>query len=247
DFARHVMAQFVEGDVKPITDSMMFKLYDRTRSYLQPEQVDRSLGDIFIGVDWGGGGKTIVWVTQFVADKMIILNVERVETSDLDRQVNIVQSHIDAYNPKQVVVDAGGGTYQVQTLESRYANLIRKNSYNIRPERPMPTKKEEKKLRKENRYTIDRTFSLDRVINRLANGNMVIPAATDKDRQISDWIVEDFTNVEVELVKLKSTGQTYRRFFNPIGRPSDALHSCNYNEIAHDISRNTDTWFVSAR
>jgi len=55
----------------------------------------------------------------------------------------------------------------------------------------------------------------------------------------------DFAKIEVELVKLKSTGQTYRRYFNPVGRPSDALHSCNYNEIAHDISRNKDWHWVS--
>ncbi|MDH3766650.1 MAG: hypothetical protein OER82_12695 [Nitrosopumilus sp.] len=69
---------------------------------------------------------------------------------------------------------------------------------------------------------------------------MRIPASTNNDRKVSDWIVEDFTNIEIEPVKLKSTGQVYRRYFNPVGRPSDALHSCNYNEIAHDISRDKE-------
>ena len=245
EFAQHVEARFVEGDIKPITDSMMFKLYDRTLSYTQPDDVDHSLGDVFVGVDWGGGNKTIVWDSQFVDDTMVVLNVEQIETSDLDRQYDIVCGHIDSYKPKQCVVDAGGGTYQVQQLEKRYASLVRRNSYLTRPEAPLPTNQESKKLRKENRYTIDRTYSLDRVVNRIQNQKMRIPAATDNDRKISDWIVEDFTNIEVELVKLKSTGQTYRRYFNPVGRPSDALHACNYNEIAHDISKNKEWYWVS--
>jgi len=49
--------------------------------------------------------------------------------------------------------------------------------------------------------------------------------------------VEQFCNIEAEIVKLKSTGQTYRRYFHQQGRPDDALHSSNYTEIAADISK----------
>ena len=176
EFAQHVEAKFVEGDIKPITDSMMFKLFDRTRSFVEPEQVDHSLGDVFIGVDWGGGFKTIPWVMQMQNDVQVLLKAEMIQTSDVDKQYEIVSSYIDNYKPKQVVVDAGGGTYQVQMLEKKYASLIRRNSYLIRPETPLPTNQEEKKLRKENRHTIDRTFSIDRIINGIINGKMVIPA-----------------------------------------------------------------------
>jgi len=70
---------------------------------------------------------------------------------------------------------------------------------------------------------------------------MIIPAA---DPSKVDWIVEQFCNIEAEIVKLKSTGQTYRRYFHPTGRPDDALHSCNYAEIAADISKDTDWYWV---
>jgi len=239
EFAQHVETKFVEGDLKPITDSMMFKLYDRTRSMLEPEQVDRSLGDVFIGVDWGDGSKTIPWVMQMQKDGvLVLLKAEMIQTSDVDKQYEIVTGYIDDYSPKQVVVDAGGGTYQVQKLESRYTSKVRRNSYTVRPESPLPTKQEEKKLRKENRYTIDRTFSIDRI----TNGKMVIPAA---DPSKVDWIVEKFCNIEAEITKLKSTGQTYRRYSHGTGSPDDALHSCNYAEIAADISRGGEMWWFS--
>ena len=107
DFAQHVEAKNVEGDVKPITDSMMLKLFDRTRTMLEPEQVDHSLGDVFIGVDWGGGNKTIPWVEQVQGDKKVLLKAEMIPTSDVDKQYEIVAGYIEQYNPKQVVVDAG--------------------------------------------------------------------------------------------------------------------------------------------
>lgn len=242
EFRRHVLAEFVEGDVKPITDTMMFKLYDRTRSFVEPDKVDRSLGDIFIGVDWGGGNKTIPWVMQMEGDVMVLLKAEMIETSDVDKQFDIVSGYIDDYNPKQVVVDAGGGTYQVQQLESRYASLVRRNSYSARPEAPLPTNQELKKLRKENRYTIDRTYSLDRIINLITRQKMALPAADPKK---IDWIVEQFTNIEAEIVNLKSTGKTYRRYFHQIGRPDDALHASNYSFIASDISKNKEWYWVS--
>jgi hypothetical protein len=234
DFRRHVLAEFVEGDIKPITDTMMLKLYDRTREMLEPDQVDYNLGPVFIGVDWGGGSKTIVWVCQMQGEVMVLLKAEKLETSDVDKQYEIVSGYIDSYKPKQVVVDAGGGTYQVQRLDSRYASLIRRNSYTIRPEIPLPTREESVKLRQSNRYSIDRTFSIDRIINRITRGNMVLPAADPKK---VDWIVEQFCNIEAEITKLKSAGQTYRRYFHQQGRPDDALHACNYAEIAADIGK----------
>ena len=107
----------------------------------------------------------------------------------------------------------------------------------------MPTNQEEKKLRKENRYTIDRTFSIDRMINHIQKQNLVLPAS---DPSKLDWIVEQFCNIEAEITKLKSTGQTYRRYFHPTGRPDDALHGANYAEIAEDISKNKEMWWFSA-
>lgn len=60
-----------------------------------------------------------------------------------------------------------------------------------------------------------------------------------------DWIVEQFCNIEAEITNLKSTGQTYRRYFHQQERPDDALHSYNYAEIANDISQNKDWYWVS--
>ena len=244
EFAQHVEAKFVEGDIKPITDSMMFRLYDRTISYTEPSDVDRSLGDVFIGVDWGGTNKTVPWVFQMQKDRMVLLKVEFIPTSNPDEQRQIVANYITDYNPKQVVVDAGGGSHQVQELQKQFGPLVRSNSYDISPESPLPTKTQLKTLRKENRYRIDKTFSLERIVNLINKQMIVIPAATDADRKISDQIVQQFTNEEVEIAKYKGT--TYRRYFCPTGRNDDALQACNYAYIAYDLGKDDEMWFFSA-
>ena len=47
--------------------------------------------------------------------------------------------------------------------------------------------------------------------------------------------------MEGEKAKLKSTGQTYIRYFHADTEPDDALQACNYAYIAWDIGRSSDT------
>jgi len=142
DFRRNVMAEFVEGELKPITTKMILALFDKTVGLTRAEDVDHRAGRVYIGIDWGGGGKTIIWIWQCIDDEgpiFKLLWVEKVETSDIKEQIRLCEELIDAYEGNQVVVDAGGGSAQVQSLQSRYARRCIRNSYTVRPERPLPT------------------------------------------------------------------------------------------------------------
>ena len=250
DYRRNVLAEFVEGELKPITTKDMLALYDKTQKLTRSRDVDRNNGDIFIGIDWGGGGKTIVWVWQCIDNKAPIFKllwVERIETSDVEQQKEFCINLIDAYEAKKIVVDAGGGTRQVQALQQRYGTRCIKNSYTVRPEKPLPTRDEFSKQRREMRYVIDRTFSIDRIIDLIkhpfkekdfTSPRIVLPGA-DYDK--ISWINRQFTAVEGEKAKLKSTGQTYIRYFHADTEPDDALQACNYAYIAWDIGRSSDT------
>lgn len=232
----HVFANFIQGDLKPLTDSMMFKLFDRTKAFQYPEDVDYSKGKLYMGVDWGGGNKTIPWIIQELDKKQPLFQLiwaEKIETNDVEEQYKIVKDLIDAYKPAQTIVDAGGGTHQVQELQKRYATGVIRNTYLTRPERPMPSRDEDRKLRRENRYEIDRTYSMDRIINLVTRPRLILPAA---DPDALDWIVEQFTNIEAELVKHKGTGQQYRRYFHQPARADDAFHAMNYAYMAWDLA-----------
>ncbi len=247
DLRRNLFAEFVEGDLKPITTPMMMALYDKTQSLTRSADVDHENGDVYIGIDWGGGGKTIVWIWQCIDDKAPIFKllwVERIETSDVEKQKDFCINLIDAYEPKKIVVDAGGGTRQVQALQQRYASKVIRNSYHPRPEQALPTRDELVKQLRELRYVIDRTFAIDRIIDLIkypfkeanfTSPRIILPGM---DYEKVKWINDQFTAVEGEKAKLKSTGQTYIRYFHEDSEPDDALHSCVYAMIAWDIGRN---------
>jgi len=235
DFIRHVQAGDVAGDTKPFTSQMLYKLYDKRRSFLKPSEVDYENGDLFFGADWGGGFRTIRWIYQYVDGdypQFILINADRIETDDVEEQYRLACEWIDDYEISQSVVDAGGGTYQVQQLMKRYGESCLKFSYLTRPDDPEPDLDEKRKYSQENRWARDKTFLMDsyrtRIIKPHLDGNNLInqivwPA---KDPSKLDWIVDHHTNELTELVKLSRTGTYYSRYYTPdkVKKPDDGLH-----------------------
>jgi len=246
EYRRNVLAEFVEGELKPITTQDMLKLFDATLSLTLGKDVDYDQGPVIVGIDWGGGGKTIVWVWQCIDDIAPIFKLlwaEKVETNDTREQTEICFNLIDAYNADFVGIDAGGAPDRVQAIQKRYGNRTIKVSYHPRPERPLPTKSELKMQRKEMRYVIDRTFSLDRIIDLIKHpyqneddtlNRIVLPGANKEELK---WVTQQFVALEGEITNLKSTGQKYIKYTHKDSQPDDALQACNYAYIGWDIYR----------
>jgi hypothetical protein len=218
-YRMHVLAEFIKGDVKPITKEMMYSLLDRNLDFTPADRIDKSLGKIYYGADWGGGKKTIRWIWQCIDPNgpvFRLLFADRADTDDVNEQFEITKNDIESYDVDQAVVDAGGGTHQVQELMKYFAEKCRKNIYLKRPEKPLPDDEESKKYRKENKWQEDKTYSLDSTVDlikrphvygAISTPRIIIPAS---NMEKVDWIIDQFTNEEVELVNLKSSGQPYR-------------------------------------
>lgn len=236
DFIRHVQAGDSAGDTKPFTSQMMYNLYDKHRSFLKPSEVDHELGDLFFGADWGGGNRTIRWIYQYLEHEkfpqFVLINADKLETPDVEEQYELACDWIDMYEPAKSVVDAGGGTYQVQQLMKRYGESCLKFSYLTRPDDPEPSYDERQRYRDENRWSRDKTFLMEtyrtRMIKPYLDGSkqinqIVLPA---KDPSKLDWIVDQHTNELTELIKLSRTGSYYTRYYTPdkSNKPDDAIH-----------------------
>ena len=251
EYRRNVLAEFIQGELKPITEPMMIALFDKNLGLTRADDVDKQkYGRVYVGIDWGGGGKTIVWIWQCLDNAgpiFRLLHVERIESSDVEEQYQFCKNLIDAYEADKIVVDAGGGTYQVQQLQQRYGPRCVRLNYLARPEKPQPIRKELIKLRKENRYTIDRTFSIDRIIDLIKrpyiegdfkSNRIILPG---KEFDNIKWVVRQFTAVEGEKAQHKGTGQQYIRYIHKDTEPDDALQACNYAYIAWDIGKSEGT------
>lgn len=248
DYRRNVLAEFVEGELKPITTKMMLALFDKNVHLTKAEDVDHNAGRVYVGIDWGGGDKTIIWIWQCLDDRGPIFKtlwIEKVETNDISKQIETCKNLIDAYEANKIVVDAGGGVAQTQDLQKYYGRRCIRNSYQVRPEKPVPTRLEIQKLRREMRYVLDRTFSINRIIDLMKIGfkdldvftpRFILPGA---DYEKIKWIIAQFVAVQGEEAKLKATGQTYIKYTHLDTEPDDALHACNYAYIAWYLGRSS--------
>ncbi len=252
-YRRNILAENVEGELKPITEKMILALFDKNVSLTRAANVDYDAGPIIVGIDWGGGGKTIVWIWQCIDKKAPIFKllwIQKMDTGDTDEQWEMVKDLLDAYEPDFIGLDAGGASDRVQRTQKRYGNRTRRIFYHPRPEAPLPTIKDEIKQSLDLLYVIDRTFSLDRVIDLIkhpykdkdfTSNRIILPG---KNQEELKWMVKQFISIEGEKAKLKSSGQTYIRYIHADSNPDDALQGCNYALIAWHIYNKTHTGHV---
>lgn len=248
DFIRNVLAGWTKGDLKPFPRDLLLKLISPKLKMLRPSEVDYELGDLYLGVDWGGGNRTVRWIYQVTNDQIPVfrlINCSRLETKDVHKQYEQVVEWMDDYSIKQAVVDGGGGTHQVQELEKRYGDRVKKFFYLKRPGEPTAKdSNEEREWNRNNQWQYDKTWMMERVKDYMSRPHMegtqtvnkiVLPGA---DVSQIEWIIDQFGNEITEKIKL-SAGQYYTRYYtdDPDRKPDDALHAQNLAIVAWDLGR----------
>lgn len=255
-YQRHVLANFIKGQTKPFSKESLLKCFFKSKSFVKPEDVDHSKGKVYASADWGGGNTafTIPLVTQCLDENgpiFRVLWIERIDEQDVEKQADIFINLCNAYEVDHIAIDAGGGPRQAQKVETTFADRCTKISYIVRPDMPLPRESEKEIQNRENRFSIDRTYSIDRLKDLIDHpyylkgtpfARWIIPAA---DPEKVMWIIEHFESVEGEIKKLKSTGQDYVNYTHAPGHPDDAMHSFNYNWIAQMINKDSDIYIKS--
>ena len=245
-FETEVMGWWHKGAKKPILESDIRALFHRNLSLISGNQIDKSKGKIFMGVDWGGGERafTVPWIWQCLNGKIPIfklLYTSKIEETSIEKQTQMISKLIEDYDVDQVVMDAGGGPYQVQKIEEKYSEIAVKCSYMVRPANPL----NDSKLISDNIYTIDRTFVIDTIIDLIKRPyikdkftipKIWIPA---KNPNRIEWIIDQFTCIEAETISLRS-GQDYTRYFHDNEQPDDALHACIYAYVAWLVNKGVE-------
>ena len=252
DFQRHVKAENVAGAKKPFPREALYTLCDKNRKFLKPSEVNYDLGKLYLGVDWGGGGRTVKWIYQVINDDIpifVLVNAQRVETQNVEQQLAEVIQWMDDYEIRQAVVDGGGGSYQVQKLEERYGDRCRKFFYLTRPAEPTAKDSDEKrKWNRSNQWQYDKTWLMQRVEDYIKRqhiqGTQTINRIVwpGQDMEQVEWIIDQFANELTEKAKI-SGGGYYTRYYTDDRdrRPDDALHAQNLAIVAWDLGRQKST------
>jgi hypothetical protein len=242
-FVTEILGWWYKGAQRPITEDDLRLLFANTLSFVAPNEVNKKLGPIVMGIDWGGGDSayTVPWVEQITntdLDIAQLIYTKRIEEKSPDLQAEQIINIIEAYQPNQIVMDAGGGPHQVERLENKYAWRATKQYYMERPDSPIETNE----LAKSNTLKVDRTWLLESIIMDIArpvNFNnkmvfrMILPGQqlkTEKDN--IEWVIDHFTNIEGKRVELTS-GRSYTRYGKyDDTQPNDALHAKGYAKMA---------------
>ena len=244
EFRRYVLAESVPGDEKPITEETMYKLIDKTIGFTPSNRVDHELGEVFVGADWGGGPKNVVWVMQCLDNDLPIFKLlfaAKLSGQTSDEKYQTVRNVIEAYGAKQAVIDALGDPHPVEQLQKYFGQRCIRNFYISRPARPLAiTKAEKRKFNKHNLYEIDKTYSLDVIVDLIKIHSPIGPRLILPGRNFAEieWIIKQFVNEQVEFFVTPGR-QQQRRYYTPDPKlnPDDALHAFNYARIAWMIGR----------
>ncbi len=218
-----IFGSWYKGAKKPITEAMMKACFDNNLSMLTPEEVDHSLGEVYFGNDWGGGERafTVPYFWQCTNPSIPTFRViytEKIDEPDVAKQAERVIRLIDLYKPKKGVMDAGGGTYQVQQLEKRYRHYITKMIYLSNAAEPWKLDH----IWDKNLVEVDRTFAIDSQISLITNKHITWPGA-DMDK--IEFVIDHFTAIESK--QAHSRKGDYTTYIHDISEPDDALHAQN--------------------
>lgn len=243
-FLQEVIGWWWKGARKPLTEKDIRSLFDSSLFFTTASKVRHELGPVYLGVDWGGGQHTVIWVWQLM-DKMVprfqLLYTAKLESDSPEKQAEQVANIVDSYKIDQGVMDGGGGQYQVEKLAKRYAHRMLLNYYMTAPKKPgtpdptMPLDFN----REENRITVDRTWIIESLIDLIKRPDpqgyhkVAIPYAQP---ELVEWIIEQFTCIESEEVNLPAGGK-YIRYYRPEHQRDDVLHGACYALEAHIIHK----------
>src|SRR6185312_3549492 len=234
--ATEIEGQWHKGARRPLTTKEMMTLFDRNLDLTPAEEVNHNL-PIYVGIDWGGGTQahTVVWIWKLVNEnvpRFKLLHLEKIDDPSTENQADRAIELIRRFEVDQVVMDAGGGTRQVEKLSKTFGSRIFKVNYRYDAANPVEI------FRKEHRLNCDRTWIIETIIDLIkrpepnANYPDGIPKIhlPYKDPEKTEWIIDNFTCIEAETSN--AGGKEFVKYVHPESMPDDALHAAGYAYLA---------------
>ncbi|MGI0046892.1 MAG: hypothetical protein ACREBB_06870 [Nitrosotalea sp.] len=175
-----------------------------------------------------------------------LLYVTKLDDPSTEVQADQAIRLIDSFEPKKIVMDAGGGVRQVEKLSKRYAERVYKVHYLSRPEKPFEP------IDDEFRINADRTWIIETIIDLIRRPEtrddfphpiprLIIPGVPGRLEKI-EWLIDHFTCIE--STTSNSSGRPRTIFTHPEETPDDALHACCYAYMAYLLDQESERTIV---
>lgn len=239
-FANEVLGEFYSGNEQPLSYEDVFACTDRSLRLKKS-----SLVPTVMGVDYGSGGKskTIITIghTQLHRGKKKLV-IDYIENCPIDNHEELIRHLMNLHERflvEKIVGDIGYGSFESQKLFEIYGREAMSCRYVTYANDP---KKREYKGHNNNTLQVDRTFSMDRLIDAFKREEIVLPYP-DKEKHSPEGLSEELDVLElaidhytaIEMKFTESTTSTGKKLYDH-STPDDAFHSLNYvREGIHEI------------
>lgn len=230
-FHNEVLGEFYSGDEQPITLEDVLACCDRTLTLKR-----RSDTPTGMGIDYGSGSKskTIITIGHNWNGKLIIDHVES-WLPDKDNPKNHHDQLIEyicelqaKFNVEKIVGDIGYGSYESQKLYGIYGRNAISCRYVTYANDP---RKREYKGFNNSTLQVDRTFSMDKLIDMFHKSTIVIPY---KQPEEVEYFFDHYTAIEMIFTE-SNTSTGVKKYDHRT--PDDAFHSLNYlREALHEVN-----------
>jgi DNA-directed RNA polymerase subunit RPC12/RpoP len=219
-FANEVLGEFFSGNEQPISYEDVLNNTDKSLALKKYSHTPTVMG-----IDYGSGGKSKTIITighreMHKGKKKLV--IDYIENCPIDNHEELI-AHIMAlkekFNVEKINGDIGYGSYENQKLFEIYgrdAISTRYVSYQNDP------KKREYKGKNNNTLQVDRTYSMDKLVDMFHREEIVIPY---KKPEEVEYFFDHYTALELKFSE--STTGTGRKFYDH-STPDDAFHSLNY-------------------
>lgn len=217
-FHNEVLGEFYSGSEQPVTLEDVLGCTNKSLGLKKS-----SLVPTVMGIDYGSGGKSKTIITighnQWIdgEKKLVVDYLENCMEEDHEKKLAHIMSLKERFRVDKIIGDIGYGSYEAQKLYEAYgreAVACRYVSYTTDP----------KKRESKGNYTlqVDRTYSMDKLIELFKKRLLVIPY---KDPQDVEYYFDHYTAIEMKFTE--STTSTGRKLYDH-STPDDAFHSLNY-------------------
>ncbi|WPF64976.1 terminase large subunit [Staphylococcus phage MVC_VPHSA2] len=229
-FANEVLGEFYSGDEQPITLEDVLACTDKKQSLKKYSDTPTAMG-----IDYGSGGKskTIICIGHYEGSKLAIDHIEswlpdpESDKSTHDQLIEHICYLHGRFNVQKIVGDIGYGSYESQKLYGIYgrdAISCRYVTYSADP------RKREYKGFNDSTLQVDRTYSMDKLINMFQKGQLIIPYKKPED---VEYFFDHWT--AIEMIFTESTTSTGAKRYDH-RTPDDAFHALNYvREALHEV------------
>ncbi|QFG05153.1 terminase large subunit [Bacillus phage 268TH004] len=216
-FHNEVLGEFYSGNEQPLSYEDVLACTDKELSLKT-----RSLVPTVMGIDYGTGGKskTIITIGHKALykgkERLVIDYIENCPIDNHEEKIMHIMNLKERFNCEKINGDIGFGSYESQKLYEAYgmeAIATRYVSY-----QNAPKKREYKK----HVLQVDRTFSMDRLIDAFKRQEIVIPY---KEPEKVEYFFDHYTALEAKFTE--SATSTGRKLYDH-STPDDAFHSLNY-------------------